>query len=67
MVDGALGTLDITLSKRDMIGFASRVFHTVGAVKCEYASLIILMFRLHRKPLQAEEATSMNFPKSFFL
>ena len=26
MVDGALGTLDLTLSKRDMIGFAPRVF-----------------------------------------
>ena len=31
MVDGALGTLDLTLSKRDMIGFAPRVFCTEGA------------------------------------
>ena len=30
MVDGALGTLDLTLSKRDMIGFASLVFLTEG-------------------------------------
>ena len=28
MVDGALGTLDLTLSKHDMIRFAPRVFHT---------------------------------------
>ena len=33
MVDGALGTLDLTLSKRDMIGFATRVFRPLVSRK----------------------------------
>ena len=33
MVDGALGTLDLTLSKRDMIGFAPRVFRPLVSRK----------------------------------